>query len=125
MKTYSVKGDVLNNYRWVVEIEHNRIVALAKLQQDPDGGRDIITKALLKEKVMGKTPKQVQAQDYFKKPVLVLRSRTTGKMIHVYDVRSVVDLLGAKYCVLEFNKANRCDNIRLVGIPASTAKSKV
>jgi len=119
MITYPVKGDVLSQHRWVVEAENNRIVALAKMQYDADGGKDIIRKAVLGEKVIGKTPQEVQSDHHFKKLTVVLRNRSTGNLVRVYDIRGVADLLGARYCVLDFDSRDRCTAIRLVGVPAS------
>ena len=39
MITYPVKDDLLDSYRWAVEAENGRIVALAKLQNNPGGGK--------------------------------------------------------------------------------------
>ncbi|HVP10803.1 MAG TPA: hypothetical protein VMV94_06385 [Phycisphaerae bacterium] len=123
MITYPVKGDLLAKYRWVVEAEHGRIVALAKMQNDPDGGKDIVKKMVLKEMVLGKTPQEVGTKEQFRKPILTLRDRDTGNMLRVYDVSSIVDFMGARDCVLEFDASGRCQDIWLVGVPASTPGS--
>jgi|GEM_PF-3553639 len=123
MITYPVKGDLLSQYRWVVEVENDKIVALSKTQFDADGGQDIIKKALLKDKVIKKSPKEIHADKHFKKLILVLRNRSTGNLVRVYDVRGMLDLMGARYCVLDFDGSDRCTKIRLVGVPASAGKS--
>jgi hypothetical protein len=125
MITYPVKDDLLAAYRWVVEAENGKIVALSKMQNNPDGGKDIIKKMVLKEMVIGKTPQEVGVKDYFKKLILTLRDRGTGNMIRVYDVSSIVDFMGARDCVLEFDSSDKCQNIWLVGVPASTAGSNL
>ena len=125
MMTYTVQGDVLDQYRWVVEVENNRIVALAKAQFNADGGKDIIKKALLKDKVIGKTPTQIQADDHFKSLTLVLRNRATGNLARAYDITGMTDLLGARYCVLDFDKSDRCTDIRLVGVPSSAGSGAI
>ena len=120
---YPVKGDALAKFRWVVEVENSRIVALAKAQNDSDGSNDIIRKLLLKDKVIGKTPQAIEAQDRFKKLTLVLRGRATKNLVRVYDISGMTDVLGARYCVLEFNASDLCENIRLVGVQAATERS--
>jgi len=125
MMTYPVKGDVLDQYRWVVEVENGKIMALAKLQKDPDGGSSIIKKAMLKGKVIDKTPSQIHEDSHFEKLMLVLRNRATGNLVRVYDVRGMTDLLGARYCVLGFDRSDRCTEIRLVGVPASQGEGAI
>ena len=123
MITYPVKDDLLGSYRWAVEVENGKVAALAKLQNDPDGGKDIVKKLVLKEMVIGKTPQEVESRDYFKKLILTLRDCANGNMFRVYDVSSVVDFMGARDCVLEFDASNKCQTIWLVGVPSTTAGS--
>ena len=123
MITYPVKDDLLGAYRWVVEAESGKIVALAKMQNDPDGGKDVVEKLVLKEMVIGKTPQEVSSEDYFKNLILILRDRANGNMLRVYDVSSMLDFMGARDCVLEFDAEDKCRSIWLVGIPASTGGS--
>jgi hypothetical protein len=122
MIVYPVKGDVLGKSRWVVEAEGNRIVALSKVSRDPGGGKDIIKKTQLEKKLKDKTPAEFATEKKFERPVLTLRSRNTGNLIRVYDMTGRMDLLGSKYCVLRFDGSDRCKEIRLVGIPASTKR---
>ena len=79
MIVYPVKSDVLSRYRWVVEAENNRIVALAKMQYDGDGGKDIILTTALGEKAIGKTPHEVQSDRHFKELTVTLRNRSTAQ----------------------------------------------
>lgn len=125
LMVYPVKDDLFHKTRWVVEAENDRIVALAKAEHNPDGGKDIIRKALLDKKLLNKTPAEFQNEKKFSKPVLTLRSKDTGNLIRVYDVKGITDLLGAKYCVLRFDASDRCQDIRLVGVPASTKENPV
>jgi hypothetical protein len=119
---YNVKDDVLHKTRWVVEAENGRTIALSKADHNPDGGKDIIKDALLDRKLMNKTPAEFQGEKKFNSPVLTLRSKDTGNLIRVYDVKGMTDLLGSKYCVLRFDASDRVQDIRLVGVPASTKK---
>jgi hypothetical protein len=125
MMTYPVKEDLLKKFRWTVEVENGRIVALAKLQSDPDGGKDIIKKALMKEKAIGKTAKELQQDSHFQKLTLTLRDRATGNMIRVYDVSGLTDFLGAKSCVLEFGASGAAETIWIVGVPAASDNSSI
>jgi len=123
MATYKVSGDAFDQYRWVVESQDNRIEAVAKAQFNADMGKDIIQKALLKDKVIGKTPQEIEGHSTFKKLILVVRHRPTGRLVRVYDVRGITDLMGARYCVVDFDKSDRGQGIRLVGVPASAGNS--
>ena len=125
MMTYPVKNDVLGMFRWIVEVENGRIVALAKAQNDPGGGKDVVKKTAMKEMLTGKSPQELQTKEKFKKLVLVLRDRANGNLVRVYDVSGFTDLMGAVYCVLEFDSADRCKDVRLVGVPASSSGSAV
>lgn len=125
MITYPVKDDVLNMFRWAVETERGQIVALAKLQNNPDGGQDLAEKLVLKAIVDGKTPAQVESHDWFKNRVLSLRDPTNGNTYRVYDTSIIPNFMGAKYCVLEFSPGNICQSVRIVGVPASTPGSSL
>jgi uncharacterized protein YegP (UPF0339 family) len=125
LMTYPVEADVLSQFRWVVEAENGKIVAVAKAKNNPDGAKSIIKKALLEEKVMGKSPAEIGANDHFKKLILTLRNLSTNNLVRVYDVHGLVDLLGARYCVLEFDVTDKCIGIRLVGVPAASDDSSV
>ncbi|HVP10637.1 MAG TPA: hypothetical protein VMV94_05545 [Phycisphaerae bacterium] len=121
--TYPVKGDLLKMYHWAVEARKDRIVALSKLQNDPDGGKDLAEKLVLKEIVIGKTPQQLQSHDFFKKLVLTLRDRSSGDTLRVYDTSLIPSFMGAKYCVLEFDGSSTCQSVNIVGVPASSPGS--
>jgi hypothetical protein len=125
MIMYPVKDDFLKMFRWAVEVENGRIVALAKVQSNPDGGKDIAEKLVLKEIVIGKTAQDLQSHKFFQNLILVLRDRATGTLVRVYDVSNVTDFMGAKNCVLEFDAADVCQKVSIVGVPASTPGSAV
>jgi len=122
---YPVKDDLLKMYRWGVEAENDRIVALSKLQNNPDGGKDIAEKLVLDGIVKGKTPQQIQTHKYFQKRVLVLRDTASGDLFRVYDIALIPDFGSAKYCVLRFDASNTCQEVRIVGVPASTPGSSL
>jgi len=125
MVTYPVKDDLLNMFRWAVEIQRGKIVAIAKLQSNPDGGKDIAKKLVLEQIVVGKSLQQIQSHEYFKNLVLTLRDCGNGDMVRAYDTSVLPDFMGAKYCVLEFAPSNMCKSVRIVGVPAATPGSSV
>ena len=120
MLVYPVQGDLLSRLRYVVEASDGRIVALSKSQQNIDGAEDAIKTVGLKDKLIGKTPEACQREAEFGSPLLTLRSQDSGDLVHVYDVRSWTNLRGARYCVVRFDSRNRCHDVKLVGVSAST-----
>jgi hypothetical protein len=125
MMIYPVKDDVLSMYRWAVEAENGKIVAIAKLRNNPDGSKDIVEKLVLKEMVVGKTAQEIQSKEWFRNLILTLRDRGTGNTLRIYDVSSITDFLGSRDCVLEFDTSDRCQKIWLVGVPAATPNSEL
>jgi len=121
---YPVKGDALSMFAWVVEAHDGRIVDLSKVQRESPDAMEMVKKVVLKEKLVGKPAAQIQQDKKYQTPMLVLRSRATGNLVRVYDVTSFTDMLGAKYCVMRFDASDRCEMVRLVGVPASTRQKK-
>ncbi len=117
---YPVKGDLLGKKRFVVELVEDRIVALSKTTENIDGAEDIIKAAALRDKLLKRTPSECRRAGDFDRPVLVLRDQNTWNLVHVYDVRNITNLRGARYCVLKFDADNRCQEVKLVGVAAST-----
>ena len=122
---YPVKHDLLKKSRYVVELEGGAIVVLAKTKQDIDGIEDLIHKANLKKKLIGKTPAQCSKDGDLGKPLRTLRSREKGQLLRVYDVRHWSDFMGARYCVLRFDSSDRCQEVTLMGVSASTRKDPI
>ncbi len=122
---YPVKGDLLGQKRFVVELVEDRIVALSKTSENIDGAEDIIKAAALRDKLLKRTPSECQEAGDFGRPALVLRDQNTWNLVHVYDVRNVTNLRGARYCVLKFDTDNRCQEVKLVGVAASTKDDPV
>jgi len=117
---YPVKGDLLGQKRYVVELVEDRIVALSKTTENIDGAEDIIKAAALRDKLLKRTPSECRRAGDFDRPALVLRDQNTWNLVHVYDVRNITNLRGARYCVLKFDADNRCQEVKLVGVAAST-----
>lgn len=123
--TYLVKGDPLDTQNWVVEARHGKLVALSRVKRNIDGIEDAIKAAAIKPKVMGKSPEECRRDAEFNEPVATLRSRDTGEVMRVYDVRNWTNSRGARYCVLRFDEKDRCNSIRLIGVSASTETDPV
>ena len=122
---YPVKGDLLGQQRFVVELVEDRIVALSKAAENIDGAEDMIKAAALRDKLLERTPSECRSAGDFGRPALVLRDQNTWNLVHVYDVRNVTNLRGARYCVLKFDTDNRCQDVKLVGVAASTKDDPV
>ncbi len=120
MIAYPVKFDVLGKSRYIVEVTNGRIVAVSKTKQNIDGSENMIKAAALKQKVIGKTPAQCRIEGELGVPVRTLRSREKGQLLRVYDVKNWTNLRGARYCVLRFGAKDLCEDIKLVGVSAST-----
>ena len=120
MIVYPVKGDVMGSSRYVVEASKSTVTALTKTKQDIDGAEDLIRGVNLRGKLIGQGPAACQTRGDLGRPVLVLRDRADGTLVRVYDVRNITNLRGARYCVLRFDAADRCEQVNLVGVSAST-----
>ena len=120
MIAYPVTVDVLGKSRYIVEVANGKIVVVSKTKQNIDGSEDMVKAAALKQKVIGKTPAQCSNEGDFGSPVRTLRSREKGQLLRVYDVKNWTNLRGARYCVLRFGAKGLCEDIKLVGVSAST-----
>lgn len=123
--TYPVKGDLLNSQNWVVESRKGKLVALSRVKRNIDGVEDVIKSAAIEPKVMGKSPEDCCRDAEFKEPIATLRSRESGEIMRVYDIRNWTNSRGARYCVLRFDENDRCTKINLVGVSASSVKDPV
>ena len=57
--------------------------------------------------------------------VTITEGIPSSDMIRVYDTSIIPDFLGAKYCVLQFDATNTCQEVRIVGVPASSPDSRL
>jgi hypothetical protein len=122
MIAYPVKLDVLGTSHYIVEVRDGRIITLSKTKQNIDGAENVIKAVDLKENVIGKTQNQAQADGELGWPVRTLRSREKGQVLRIYNVKNWTNLRGARYCVLRFGASDRCQDVKLVGVSASTKK---
>ncbi len=119
---YPVKNDLFKKSRYIVELEDGVIVVFAKTKQNIDGIEDLIHDANLERKLIGKTPTQCSKDGDLGEPLRTFRSREKGQVLRVYDIRHWSDFLGARYCVLRFDRSDRCEDVTLTGVSASTRK---
>ncbi|KKL69153.1 hypothetical protein LCGC14_2117800, partial [marine sediment metagenome] len=122
MIVYPDKGDLLKASRYIVEIEKGRITAFAKIKRNIDGVEDLIHRANLEKKLLGKTPPECTLVDNLGEPLRTLRSRERSQTVRIYDIRHWSDFMGARYCVLRFDDNERCRDVTLFGVSATTKK---
>ncbi len=108
--------------RWVVESLEGKIVFLTKTRENIDGVEDVVRSVNLRSKVIGNTAAECQRRAALKEPVARFRSMNTNDRVFVYDVRNFTNLRGARYCLLWFDSSDKCIDIKLVGVSASTKK---
>ena len=122
---YPVKLDLFKKSRYVVELENDVIVVLAKTKQNIDGIEDLIHDANLERKLIGKTPAQCSQEEDLGQPLRTLRSREKNQILRIYDIGHWSDFLGARYCLLRFDAGDRCEDVTLMGVSASTKKDPI
>lgn len=122
---YPVKHDLFKKSRYLVELEDGVIVVLARTKLNIDGIEDLIHDANLEKRLTGKTPAQCSQDEDLGTPLRTLRSRETGQLLRVYDIRHWTDFLGARYCLLRFDGNDRCQDVTLIGVSASTKKDPI
>ncbi len=119
--TYPVDLDVLDKYRYVVEVSDHKIVSLTKVSK---GGSkiDIARRLILKQKVKGMRPKECQAELGLGPPLLTVRSRMTKRLVQLFDAK-IIDIPGdPQYCVLRYDDQERCEDLEFQEAEASTKK---
>ena len=122
---YPVKNDLFKKSRYIVELEDGKIVMFAKTKQDIDGVEDLIHDANLERKLVGKKPKECSKDGDLGAPLRTFRSKEKGQLLRVYDIRHWTDFMGARYCVLRFDAHDRCQDVTLMGVSATTKKDPI
>lgn len=122
---YPVKLDVLDQYRYVVEVAGSRIVALSKTQKNAKPELDIPKKLIFEQKVKGEAPAECEASLGLGPPLLTVKSETTGHLIQLYR-EQMIEIQGITkphYCVLRFDGRNRCAEVDLVSVVAESGEA--
>ena len=118
---YPVPYDLLGKQRFVVEVSHDKIIALTKTEQGGDQ-LDIPRRLVLKSKVKGKSPEECEALLDFGRPVLTVRSEDTGLLTQLYGAQIIEGVGAPSYCMVKFDSANLCEDLDFVEVGASTEK---
>ena len=119
---YPVELDVMGKDRYVVEVAHQKIVALTRAEKNSDPKRDIPRALIMESKVKGKPPTECETELDMGPPVLTVRSEATGLLSQVYDARHFKKLGSPDYCILRYDEQELCTDIEFLGIGASTKK---
>lgn len=122
---YPGKNDLFKKSQYVVELDGGKIVMFAKIKQDIDGVEDLIHDANLEKKLAGKTPEQCSTDGELGEPLRTFRSKEKGQLLRIYDIRHWSDFMGARYCVLRFDSNDRCEDVTLMGVSATTKKDPI
>ncbi len=122
---YPVKNDLFKKSRYIAELDGGKIVMFAKTKQDIDGIEDLIHDASLEKKLAGKTPAQCSKDGELGEPLRTFRSKEKGQLLRIYDIRHWSDFMGARYCVLRFDSNDRCQEVTLMGVSATTKKDPI
>jgi hypothetical protein len=122
-RVYPVPMDVLGNMRYVVQMSGmGTIVGVTKVKID-GSGIELAQKLMLDQKVQGKTPSECQKALGMGAPLLTVRSETTGLMTQLYDASLIKGIGSHKYARLRFDASNRCTEVSMVDVSASTEKN--
>jgi hypothetical protein len=121
-RVYSVPLDVMDNQRYVVQISNGAIAGVSKVKIDGTG-IELARKLLFEQKVQGKSPMECEAALKLGPPVMTVRSETTGCLNQLYDARFVEGIGSPKYCRLRFDAHQKCDEVQLVDVSASSGSS--
>lgn len=107
--------------RYVVEVQEGKITALFKTEENLAGAADALQADILKAKIVGKAPEAIEREVDLGHPKLTVRSSRHRGLVRLYNARERIHFGNARYCVLYFDKQDRCRDVRLVGVTASTA----
>jgi hypothetical protein len=119
-RVYAVEGDIIGNYRYVVEFDRDRAISLSKAQRTSDAIVDATTYAYFREKCLGQSSETCQVNIGHGPPALSVRNVTTGQLVELYDARVVKDLQKPYYAVLRFGPDGTCSEVRVATVAAST-----
>ncbi len=123
---YPVEMDVLHQYRYVVEVENGRITAVTKAQKNAKK-LDIPEQLIYEQKTKGKSPSECDEILDFGPPKLTARSESTGTLLRLYDAQKIkIDgVLAPHYALLKFDDNDRCEDIELISVSASTKQDSL
>ena len=114
--------DPLGRDRYVVEVEKARIVAVSRVEKNSALKIDLPRAIAIKYDVKGKPISECEALVDHGKPLVTVRSESTGLLIQLYEGRLIKDLEKPHYIVLSFDSQELCTNVEFLGVGASTRK---
>jgi hypothetical protein len=121
---YPAKLDVMNSYRYVVEVADGKIIVLSKVKKYADPKTDLIKGAIYESKCEGKSPEECEKALELGKPLLSVRNIKSNNLVQLYDA-DLIEVDGVTkphYCVLKFDASDRCEDVDVVEAAASTEK---
>jgi hypothetical protein len=114
-RSYPVKFDVLDEKRYIVGVEGQRIV-LVELVQRHGSEADIPLELIYLAKVKGKSPEECRDALGFGAPLLTARSTMTGELAQLYDAGEIPSLSGRHHAIVRFDAQGLCRRLDLVTI---------
>jgi len=114
---YPNPGERFSESFYVVETSATgRITGLFKCKRNTDGLEDVQKTKSLARIVYGKTPAECESAARLGEPVFTMHSECNGAAARFYNVRDLVFVSGAHYCVLVFSERNLCEEVSLIGV---------
>lgn len=110
----------LGKDRYVVEVRNNEVIALTRAETTSDPKTDVPRALIVAAAADGKSPEECQAKLDMGKPLLTARSDETGLISQTYDARLIEAFGRPHYCVLRFDKNQKCNKVEFIGVGAST-----
>jgi hypothetical protein len=112
-------GQYAASTRYVVEVCEDKITAVFKTEENLAGAVDAIRVDVLKAKIIGKTTKEIAGEVDLRDPELTVHSSRRRGLVRIYSAKERLHFGNARYCVLDFDRSDRCRDVRLVGVMAS------
>lgn len=119
-RVYPAPLDVVGNQRCVVQVARRKIVSVTKVQFD-GSGVELARKLMYDQKVRGKTPRECESALNMGPPVVTARSEMTGLLAQLYDAKMVPGVGSPQYCRLRFDANERCSEIAVADVKASSS----
>jgi hypothetical protein len=116
---FLTESNTVGKFRYVVEVNHDRVLAISKVEKGGVNELDIPRRHVLREKVMGKRPKECQKELGMGPPLLTVKSEKTGQSAELYDAR-LARGRQAYYCLVKYNPTHYCENLEFITVGAST-----
>ena len=117
---YPEPGESLAESFYVVVTRDDIITELFKCKRNIDGLEDLEHTREIENEAFGKSPEQCEAALRFEPPLLIMRSQASNVIARFYGARNWTHTRQARYCLLVFDQENRCQEVRMIGVTATT-----